>query len=143
MFKKIRSTIRNKLTTYFTQLLDINKIKNTIEDGDRGIYKELYEISKNANLIEQDIVLIKNELEELVSVGADIYPYRNHGSNDRSWAVVCVGGKLDYVRFIDLGRQEITYLRDFLRQFEYSRRVIDCPYPQMFDFKYKSNMEGN
>lgn len=56
-----------------------------------------------------------------IHVGADIH-YKG-----RSWAVVCVEGKPNIVKFIDLGRDDYRRVLDFLRSYEQSRRVYNVP----------------
>ena len=55
-----------------------------------------------------------------------------HHSQDHSWAVVCIAGKPEYVKFIPLNYDTAKDVLRFLKQFEYSNKVIDSP----IAFKY-------
>ena len=48
-------------------------------------------------------------------------------SSDHSWAVICVHGKIDYVKFVDMSQRDIQDIAYFLKKFEYSNRVTDSP----------------
>jgi hypothetical protein len=62
-------------------------------------------------------------MNSICDVGTDIGLY----SDDHSWAVICIHGKVDYVRFIDMRREDVMTITKFLKNFEYSNRVTDSP----------------
>ena len=62
------------------------------------------------------------QLQKLVQVGVDV------GYHNGSWAVICIAGKSEYVNFVNLGREDVQRVRQFLRQFEGSQRTIDLPH---------------
>lgn len=63
-------------------------------------------------------------MESLIDVGADI----GFHSDDHSWAVVCIKGHPEYVKFIPLDHRNAQDIISFLRHFEYSNRVVDSPF---------------
>ena len=72
-----------------------------------------------------------NELEDcrklinsIVDVGVDV----GYHSDDHSWAVVCVAGKPEYVKFVPLTGQDARGILDYLKHFEYSNKIIDSPF---------------
>ena len=58
-----------------------------------------------------------NKLEELINVGVDVH------HKGRSWAVICMEGKPDYIKFIDLDKKTLFEIGQFLRQFERSNNI--------------------
>lgn len=63
-------------------------------------------------------------VNSLMDVGIDIELY----PNDYSWAVVCIKGRPEYVKFIPLNHKDARDIMIFLKHFEYSDRVIDSPF---------------
>lgn len=60
---------------------------------------------------------------EITDVAVDV----NMGRNEHSWAVVCIAGKPEYVKFIPLNRNDVRSVIDFLNQFQYSKHIVDSP----------------
>jgi len=59
----------------------------------------------------------------MIDIGADIEFY----SEDHSWAVVCIAGKPEYVKFISLSKNDSRSVIDFLKRFQYSKHIVDSP----------------
>ena len=95
-------TTRTKTEEMITKLNMIN---------DR--YSELrgYEIALNE---------AKRTLASCMEVGVDVH------LKGGSWAVICLKGKAEYVKFIDLGHSNIMQISQYLRQFEDSHTTIDA-----------------
>lgn len=62
-------------------------------------------------------------MNSICDVGTDI----GFKDTDHSWAVICIHGKMDYVKFVDMSQRDIRSIADFLKNFEYSNRIIDSP----------------
>lgn len=62
------------------------------------------------------------EFKALIDLGVDVGMKR-----DPSWAVICIAGKMEYLRFVELQPREIMELREWLRHFEGCNKVIDTP----------------
>lgn len=62
-------------------------------------------------------------MNSMIDVGADLGFY----SDDHSWAVVCIKGHPEYVKFIPLSHQNARDVLEFLKRFRYSDRVVDSP----------------
>lgn len=62
-------------------------------------------------------------LTQFVDIGVDV----GFCSEDHSWAVVCIAGKPEYVKFLPLTGGDAKDVLRFLKQFEYSKHVIDSP----------------
>ena len=48
-----------------------------------------------------------------------------HSKN--SWAVICIDGHPEYIKFVDLKGSEVRDIENFLRRFEKSNVVVDSP----------------
>jgi len=58
-----------------------------------------------------------------LNVGVDV-----HLKTD-SWAVICMDGNPCYVNFVRLPKDDLRYLKDWLRQFQKANsRIIDSPF---------------
>ena len=62
-------------------------------------------------------------MNSVCDVGTDI----GFRSNDHSWAVICVHGKKDFIKFVDMHQSDVRNIVSFLKNFEYSNRVTDSP----------------
>ena len=67
-------------------------------------------------------------MNSVCDVGTDI----GYNGVDHSWAVICVHGKRDYVKFVDMSQRDIIEIASFLKKFEYSNRVTDSPIGRMY-----------
>lgn len=63
-------------------------------------------------------------INSMTDVGTDVGFY----SDDHSWAVVCIKGHPEYVKFIPLSHKDARDVLDFLKRFRYSDRVVDSPF---------------
>lgn len=62
-------------------------------------------------------------MNSIADIGVDV----GFHSEDHSWAVVCIQGRPEYVKFVPLEHRDAGDILRFLKQFEYSNRVIDSP----------------
>lgn len=63
---------------------------------------------------------IKNVLG-IIEIATDVHEVR-----PESWAVICIDRKPSYVKFIDLSSRDIREIQIFLKQFDYSKRIVDA-----------------
>jgi len=65
-------------------------------------------------------------IDSIIDVGTDI----GFKGKDHSWAVVCIKGKPEYVKFVPLfnRHRDARDIIHFLKQFEYSNRITDSPF---------------
>ena len=86
--------------------------------------------SLQLNTAENELYNAKKEVEEcrklvtqLLDIGVDV----GFHTEDHSWAVICIAGKHEYVKFLPLNYRDAKDVLHFLKQFEYSKHVIDSP----------------
>ena len=65
----------------------------------------------------------KKFMNEICDVGIDV-----GFSDEHSWAVICVAGKPEYVKFMPLTHKDTMEIISFLKHFQYSNKVIDSPF---------------
>lgn len=125
------------------------KIKNWLfkeELEDLKIAKELYETAKN---IERQAKHTYNKaakehldsiqlVDSILDIGVDM---SLPNSQEYSWAVVCIKGHPEYVRFINLTGQDASQVLQFLKHFEQSNVTVDSPvhFRHMFEDRFIKN----
>lgn len=94
---------------------EINKLK----DENRIIFDALTNLKIKYSELEKDLNLIKSTCD----IGVDV-----HERTD-SWAVICIAGKKEYVKFVKLESRDARDVMHFLKRFEPSNsRLIDAPF---------------
>ena len=143
---KIKNWLREKLIL-FLGIEELLKIFDKHIDHNHEMFEELYtkiadvkeDTIKNTSVIlnigqevshlQNSISTLENTVKNVVSIGVDQHPQ----GSEQSWAVICIEGNYNVVKFVDLKGQPTKDILNFLKQFEVSRRVIDSPYYKMFD----------
>jgi len=129
MFKVLKARLRLKLRSYLSVSdLELSFVDYKNDNNENMLsHKKL--IRDNRNKID----VLHDTLESVVHIGTDV-----HRSNGHSWAVVCIEGKLNLVKFVDLERRDARDVLGFLKQFESGRHCIDAPTTSFFyDNLYK------
>lgn len=125
ILEKLRVKLRKWL--FQEEIKDIEHIKDGINSAIAR-----YERSNNALIIaknkyedsSQSMNQFRNFLESILDVGVDVCYF----PQEYSWAVVCIKGKPEYVKFIPFHQhRDAKEVLDFLKQFQYSNKVVDSP----------------
>ena len=145
--------LKDKLKIKLRKWLEVDIIEETVNSINNEIMRcnaqttdaisklddELYNYKQNNNrrLREQDdkIGLIHKTIENVVHIGTDVR--ENHYNDNHSWAVICIEGKMNLVKFVDLNRKDAREVLDFLRHFEAGRHCIDTPNQFIYDGLFK------
>lgn len=116
--------LKNWIGLKLSEFLGIHDINNAIEYFARNTNRELNGIRRDVNTHSNKIDAIYTTLESVVHIGTDIdtRPYPNH-----SWAVVCIEGRVNMIKFVNLNNRDARGVMDFLKQFEAGRHCIDTP----------------
>ena len=64
--------------------------------------------------------------QSITNVGIDV-DYNRH-----SWAVICIDGRPEYVKFVDLTGAEARDIKSFVNQFGKKKAVVDSPFESGF-----------
>ena len=93
----------------------------------------------NSKLKESQKILesSKQFVQEIIEGGMD--DDLECGRYNDSWAVFCLHGKTDYVKFVDMSSYNVSELSSFFRKFEYSNISIDTTRPYIYDGIFKIN----
>ena len=62
-------------------------------------------------------------ITQICNIGVDV----GFTTEDHSWAVICIAGKPEYVKFLPLTYRDAKDVLHFLKQFEYSKQIVDSP----------------
>jgi hypothetical protein len=118
----------------FNHTMNIKNCEKLIDDNWESTTRNFNELSKKCintySEQQEQINALNRTLQSVVSLGTDVV---RPTEGSKSWAVVCIEGRYNIVKFIDLQGQDYRHILDYLKQFECSRRVIDTPYKQMFE----------
>lgn len=106
MINKVKNMIKNWL---FKE--EINKINN--------LYNIKHEINNRINILEK----ARDQIMSIIDIGVDI-----HYKHPCSWAVICIQGKPEYIKFIDLNHKDAREIMKFLKGFEGSNMIVDSPF---------------
>lgn len=115
---KIKEKIKKWL--FSTEIQRINQLEKQIEESTNRLRLASIQLGKSEKEIEE----CRRLLTQFVDIGVDV----GFHSDDHSWAVICIAGKPEYVKFMPLAHKDAKCVLDFLKQFQYSRQVIDSPF---------------
>ena len=108
---------------------ELNDIKETKEKYDellKTVDKAYRMLGEAREMHEKSHTLLTDchkFMNNICDVGTDV----GFRTNDHSWAVICIHGKKDYVKFVDMDQSDIRTIASFLKTFEYSNKVTDSP----------------
>jgi hypothetical protein len=128
---KFKVWLRNKLKIF----LEIDKLENNYKDYKLANENNIWNLNNDIRMINKRISnntyaidTLHATIENVVHIGTDI----RRDYNGNSWAVICIEGKMNVVKFVDLNGKDIREVLHFLKQFEAGRHCIDTPYREMF-----------
>lgn len=132
--------IRNWLKVKLRKFLDVEELAskfNNHVDSNYVSFSNLYNtisvinrnLTKDISHLQESINILHRTIENVVHIGTDV---TRNNDGEHSWAVICIEGKINIVKFVDLGRKDAQYVLDFLKQFEAGRHCVDAPYRDMF-----------
>ena len=119
---KFKEKIRNKLKNWLfaDEIQRINNIEKSIEVAAHALKMSSFKLDKSQKEVEECRKLVT----QMIDMGVDV----GFHSDDHSWAVVCIAGHPEYVKFLPLTHRDARSVLDFLKQFRYSKQVIDSPF---------------
>lgn len=123
---KIKEKIKEWL--FSSEILKIKQLEKQIEESTNRLRLASIQLGNSEKEIEE----CRRLLTQFVDMGVDV----GFHSGEHSWAVICIAGKPEYVKFMPLVHKDAEYVLHFLKQFQYSRQVIDSP------FAFREMIEG-
>lgn len=123
MFNKLRNKLRNWL--FKEELNKINFIERELNQSLDRLRFTAIQVEK-ANELSKESYDINVQLQKIITplldIGTDV-GFRE----DHSWAVICVKGRPEYVKFMPLNSAETREIINFLKRYERSSHIIDSP----------------
>lgn len=124
MFQKLKEKIRKWLLEILQP--DIDALKNEINESTtelRFAKNNCNEAARQCQISIQQNEEMKKMYNRITDVAVDV------GFHDveHSWAVVCVEGRPEYVKFTPLSGADARTVMNFLRQLQYSQPIVDSP----------------
>lgn len=124
MFQKLKEKIRKWLLEILQP--DIDALKNEINESTtelRLAKNNCNEAARQCQISIQQNEEMKKMYNQITDVAVDV----EFHDSEHSWAVVCIAGRPEYVKFIPLSGADARTVMNFLRQFQYSRTIVDSP----------------
>lgn len=132
--KKIIQKIKSRLVHF----LEIDTISDRIEKNAKTMQNEadylnrrICEMRSEIKHLRESINVLHKTIENIVHVGCDIY--ETPLENNHSWAVVCIEGRMNIVKFVHLDGRTAQEILRFLKNFEAGKRCIDSPHSAMME----------
>lgn len=107
--------------SWIKRILGITALEKKVED----LHTQVIKLRQDRNSMRIDLMNTEDKVDAirmLLQVGVDVHQY--HG---RSWAVICIAGKAEYVQFVDLGKEDARAIKNFVGQFDRDNVCVDCP----------------
>lgn len=121
---KLKEKLKNWL--FADEIKELQKLKNDYDwlenitrtslvflNDAKDKHKESHELLDNCRKL----------LNQICDIGVDV----GFNTEEHSWAVICIAGHPEYVKFLPLTNRDARGVLDFLKQFQYSKQVIDSP----------------
>ena len=121
---KLKERIKNWL--FKEELNDIRETKEKYDELCKSVERAQATTNKAREMHDKSHTLLEDcrkFMNSICDVGTDI----GFKSDDHSWAVICVHGKKDFIKFVDMRQSDVRTIVSFLKNFEYSNRVTDSP----------------
>ena len=115
---------------FASEMQQIQSMEKSLEDT---IYKFRL-ASIQLDNAEKELNECRKLLTQFCDVGVDV----GFSSSEHSWAVICLAGKPEYVKFLPLNGSNAKEVISFLKRFQDSHRIIDSPiaFRGMIDDKF-------
>lgn len=127
--------IKRWLMLKLIEILGIDSLSDNLYNLKTSYDNQLNCMNIKINQHYNDIYTLNKTIKNIVSIGTDI----NLQPTNNSWSVICIEGKINIVKFIDLNNNDARHILEYLKQFELGRHCIDTPNKYMFEELYKIN----
>ena len=137
--KKFKNWLRVKLIRFLGIDTLINLFDKHIDKNDTSfceLRKLIYDLNHSTKKdlkndishFQESVNTLHRTIENVVHIGTDV----KFNEREHNWAVVCIEGKINIVKFIELDRNNAKDMLHILKQFEGGRHCIDTPYKEIF-----------
>ena len=128
LLRKIKDIIKQWLLK--DELKEIAKIKSFKTDYDYlvNISRRSLSLLNEAKDREEKSYTLLDDCHKFMNSICDVGTDIGYRDVDHSWAVICVHGARDYIKFVDMRQSDIRAIVSFLKTFERANRVTDSPF---------------
>ena len=115
---------------FASEIQRLNIMEKSVEDTAHRFGLASVQLDNAVKEVEECRKLVS----QLVDIGVDV----GFHTSDHSWAVICVAGRPEYVKFLPLNGEDTREVINFLKRFQDSHRIIDSPiaFRRMIDDKF-------
>ena len=111
---KLKERLRNKLKKWLfaDEIQRINHIERTIDDSVHRFRMASVQLGDAENQLhnaEKEVEECRKLLTQLVDIGVDV----GFHTEEHSWAVICIAGHPEYVKFLPLTHRDARGILDF------------------------------
>ena len=104
---------------FTSEMQQIKSIEKSVEDAVHRLRLASIQLNNSENETNE----CRKLLTQLCDIGVDVGFY----DKEHSWAVICVAGKPEYVKFLPLNSGDTREVINFLKRFQDSHRIVDSP----------------
>lgn len=108
-------------------------IKEVLKEEIQKLNEEIQKLNQaqacynRASCLCEESLENNREMQKMFNEITDVAVDVNMVKDEHSWAVVCIAGKPEYVKFIPLSKNDARSVSDFLKRFQYSKHIVDSP----------------
>jgi len=115
---------------FSSEMQQIKSLEKSVED----VVHRFRVASVQLDNAEKELNECRKLLTQLCDVGVDV----GFHDSEHSWAVICLAGRPEYVKFLPLNGGDTREVINFLKRFQDSHRIIDSPiaFRRMVDGKF-------
>ena len=126
---RLKNKLKNKIRNWILsdEIKNIEKLTldiKALENVEQHAIEKYAEAKYLLSAATVETIRCKKLINEICDIGVDV----GFHSNDHSWAVICIAGRPEYVKFLPLNHKDTMEIVRFLKQFQYSNKVFDSPF---------------
>ncbi len=125
----LKSKLKNKLRNWllndeFKKIENLELQISSLVNMQQDAIEKYTEAKSSLSTATIELHQCRRLMNKICDVGIDV----GFHSDDHSWAVICIAGRPEYVKFLPLKHKDTMEIVRFLKQFQYSNKVIDSPF---------------
>ena len=126
---RLKSKLKNKLRNWllndeFKKIENLELQISSLINMQQDAIEKYTEAKSSLSTATVELYQCRRLMNKICDVGIDV----GFHSDDHSWAVICIAGRPEYVKFLPLNHKDTMEIVRFLKQFQYSNKVFDSPF---------------
>lgn len=102
-------------------------IKDVLNEDINQLINQAQDCYNRASCLCEESLKSNREMQKMFNEITDVAVDVGFRNEEHSWAVVCIAGRPEYVKFIPLCGEDAKTVVNFLKQFQYSKHIVDSP----------------